>query len=196
MAFNNSLSALRRIGRSMVLPVDRIKDICKKVLTGRNIEYVLDFGSGTLFWADWFIKEFKSNVYAIDTYYDCIMMPGKDNIVYYSDLSICLNENKYFSLVWVCDVLHHLSPLDVDSFLGRICNKTDIMIIKDIDADHKFGNYINKMHDKIINSETVYSIYPKDLIHRLKLYGFKTSYYYIPKICYPHFILIGIHGKR
>ena len=194
MAFNNFLSSMRRIGRNIVLPVDRIKTICKKTLTGKNIEHILDFGSGTLFWTDWFIKEFKSHVYAVDTYYDNIMMPVNDNTTYYSSLSTCLNENNYFSLIWVCDVLHHLPHLDVDSFLKKTCNKTDIMIIKDIDANHKFGNFINKLHDKIINSETVYNIDPNGLIHNLESCGFKTSYYYTPKFLYPHFVVIGMRG--
>jgi len=191
MAFGNFLSSMRRPGRSIVLPVERIKEICKKSLTEKNMVRVLDFGSGTLFWTDWFIEEFKSKVCAVDAYYGSNMIPENDNITYYSDLSVCLNGNSHFSLVWACDVLHHLSPLDMDFFLLNTLERTDIMIIKDIDANHKFGNFINKWHDKIINNETVHNIDPNILMHNLKSFGFKTAYYYLPKFFYPHFMIIG-----
>ena len=192
MAFGNSLSLIRKMGRSIVLPVDTIKTICKRVLKGKNIERILDFGSGTLFWTDLFIKELKCNVCAVDKYYDGLMMPVNDNMKYYSSLSACFIENSHFSFIWVCDVLHHLSPLDMDFFFKETCNRTDIMIIKDIDANHKFGNSINRLHDKIINRETVHNIDPDCLMHNMESFGYKTTYYYIPKIFYPHFMVIGI----
>jgi hypothetical protein len=119
-------------------------------------------------------------------------MPEKDNIVCYSDLSMCLLENEYFSFVWACDVLHHLPPSDSNAFLKEICNRTDVLIIKDIDATHKFGNFMNKIHDKIINKETTYNIYPDKISALLELYGFETSYRFIPKAWYPHFIVVAI----
>ena len=192
MAFNNSLASIRRLGRNAILPVDTIKSICRKTLEDRNIKTVLDFGSGALFWSNWFVKEFKIKVYAVDTYYNTAIMPQNDAIIYYFNLSTCLSENSEISFVWVCDVLHHLSPSDSDVFLKEICERTDIIIIKDIDATHRFGNFMNKMHDKIVNNETVYNIYPVKIKNLLETNGFKTSYYFVPKIWYPHFILIAI----
>ena len=49
--------------------------------------------------------------------------------------------------------------------IRKICTKTDVIIIKDIDANHKFGNFMNRVHDKIINGETIYDIYPEKIIH-------------------------------
>ena len=195
MAFNNLFASMRKIGREIVLPADRIKIICRKALAGKGIKTILDFGSGTLFWTDWFIQEFKSKVYAVDVYYSNAIMPIRDKVIYYSDVSKCLQENAEISLVWVCDVLHHLQPSDTDIFLKGICNKTDIIIIKDIDANHKFGNYMNRMHDKIINKETIYDIYPEKIISFLKPIGYEASFIYIPKIWYPHFLLIAIRNN-
>ena len=195
MAFNNLFTSIRKTGRNVVLPVDRIKNICRKALIGKNIKTILDFGAGTLFWTDWFIQEFKSKVYAVDVYYDNATMPTRDNITYYSDVFACLQENTEISLVWACDVLHHLQPSNTDSFLKEICGKTDVIIIKNIDANHKFGNFMNRVHDKIINHETIYNIYPEKIISCFKSNGFETFYYYIPKIWYPHFILIAVRRE-
>ena len=195
MAFNDSLASMRKIGRNAVLPVDRIKAICREALANKNIKTVLDFGSGTLFWTNWFVQEFKAKVYAVDTYYNNATMPKNDNITYYSNLSTCLSENKEISFVWACDVLHHLSPSDMDNFLKEICDKADIVIIKDIDATHSFGNFMNKMHDKIINGETIYDICPDGIKNLLKANGFKSSYYFVPKMWYPHFVLVGVRER-
>ncbi|MDR2478149.1 MAG: hypothetical protein LBD48_02415 [Treponema sp.] len=180
MAFTDFLSSLRRFGRNIVLPVDGIKAICKNSLKGIPIETVLDFGSGTLFWSDWFIHEFKSAVYAVDTCYNTMAMPGKDNIMYYSGMDACLKEKTYFSLVWACDVLHHLSYSDCYSFQQEIVHKTDIIIIKDIDANNKLGNFMNVLHDRIINGEIVHKIYPDKLKDYFESEGFEKLSYSIP----------------
>ena len=190
MAFDGSL--IRKIGRNIVLPTDKIKTICRKALAGRDIRTVLDFGAGTLFWTDWFIQEFGSDVYAVDTCYDNFTMSINEKITCYSDLYICLEKNAHFSLVWACDVLHHLSYSDSDVFFEKICDKTNILIIKDIDANHSFGEFMNKIHDKVINGETTYRIFPEKLTDYFESQGFETSYYYVPKIWYPHFVLIAI----
>jgi hypothetical protein len=196
VAFNNQLALIRKIGRNAVLPVDGIKTICRETLADKNIKTVLDFGAGTLFWSYWFTKEFKITAYAVDVYYANAVMPENwgGGITCYSNLSTCLSENSEISFVWACDVLHHLSPLESDTFLKEICNKTNIIIIKDIDCRYRFGNFMNKMHDKIINGETIYDVCPNKLNISLKSYGFKTSYYYMPKIWYPHFILTAIRS--
>jgi hypothetical protein len=195
MAFNNLFASMRKKGREIVLPAGRIKNICRKTLAQKSIKTILDFGAGTLFWTNWFIEEFKSKVCAVDVYYSNTTMPTIDNVIYYSDVSKCLQENTEISFVWACDVLHHLQPSDMDAFLKEICNKTDIIIIKDIDANHKFGNYMNRMHDKIINKETIYDIYPEKIISYLKPMGYETSLYYIPKIWYPHFLFVAIRNN-
>jgi hypothetical protein len=58
----------------------------------------LDFGAGTLFWSDWFVEEFKGNVYAVDTYYKNINLQKKNNIFTYSDLDECLNSHNNYMM--------------------------------------------------------------------------------------------------
>jgi hypothetical protein len=150
----------------------------------------LDFGVGTFFWTDWFVQEFGCQMYAVDIYYKNIIIE-KQNVKCYSDFDKCLNDCKYFSVIFACDVLHHLSTIECEKFIEKIINKTKFIIIKDIDANHVFGNIMNKIHDKIINKEKVYDIDPNKIKKIFELYGYKTNYYYIPKLWYSHFLIIG-----
>jgi hypothetical protein len=67
-----------------------------------------------------------------------------------------------------------------------------MIIIKDIDKNHTFGNFMNKVHDKIINNENIHNIDPNKIEEVLIQNGYKTQYYYIPKLWYPHFMVIGV----
>jgi 2-polyprenyl-3-methyl-5-hydroxy-6-metoxy-1,4-benzoquinol methylase len=187
-----SHSDLRKYFRNIVLPTIEIKGIIKESLKGIPMDSVLDFGAGTLFWSDWFVEEFKCNVYAVDTYYKNINLQKKNNIFTYSDLDECLNSHNNYSVVWACDVLHHLKDDEGELFLQKIVNNTGVVIIKDIDANHLFGNFMNKLHDKIINHEKVGNVSPIRISESLERNKFKTMYYYIPKLWYPHFLIIGI----
>jgi len=62
-------SSLRKFFRNVVLPVEKIRKIIVNVLSGIEINSILDFGSGTLFWTEWFLNKFKSKMYAVDKYY-------------------------------------------------------------------------------------------------------------------------------
>jgi cyclopropane fatty-acyl-phospholipid synthase-like methyltransferase len=190
MSFNNYLTSLRKLGRSVILPVKAIKKLCYPFLLTNPSKTVLDFGSGTLFWTDWFVAEGNCNVCAVDTYYRNTIMPPKRNVTYYADINHALHDVPFFDLVWTCDVLHHLSSADCADFLQKVTTKTNSIIIKDIDARHKFGNFMNKLHDKIINSETVYDVDPYQIKAYFESCGFDVAYYFIPKIWYPHFMLI------
>jgi hypothetical protein len=183
-------SDLRKYFRNIVLPVTEIKNIIRKYI--KNIDSVLDFGAGTLFWSEWFADEFNCKVYAVDTYYKNIKLQKQNNIFTYSDLDECLSGCNKYSAVWACDVLHHLKESEAEMFLQKIVNKTDVVIIKDIDVNHPFGNLMNKMHDMIINHENVENVNPLKIAERLKENNFKTVYSYIPKLWYPHFLLIGM----
>jgi hypothetical protein len=66
---------------------------------------------------------------------------------------------------------------------------TDIIIIKDIDARHSFGNFMNRLQDKVVNGETVYDVDPGKLKAYFELRGFTVSYYFKRRFWYPHFIL-------
>jgi hypothetical protein len=130
-------------------------------------------------------------VYAIDIYYQKVEIQ-KQNTKCYSNLMDCFNDCNEFSLVWVCDVLHHLPQLEYENFFGTIINKTKFIIIKDIDSNHIFGNFMNRMHDKIINREEIYNINPDKIKKYLEDFNYKVQYHYIPKLWYPHFLIVGI----
>ena len=183
-------SLLRKFFRNVVLPVEKIKKICRDVFLSTETSSILDFGAGTFFWTDWFVHEFGCQIYAIDVYYKNLTFE-KQNVKCYSDFDKCLDECKEFSVVFACDVLHHLSEIECEQFIKKVIDKTKIIIIKDIDANHVFGNFMNKIHDKIINKEEVYNIYPNKIRNTFESYGYKIQYYYIPKLWYPHFLLIG-----
>lgn len=67
----------------------------------------------------------------------------------------------------------------------------DYVIIKDIDCNHKFGNFMNRMHDRIINHERIMDVDPMKLIELLEKRGFEVKKIYLPKLWYPHFLLIA-----
>jgi hypothetical protein len=190
--FTDFLSSVRKRFRGVVLPVREIKTVCRKHLSGKPVSPVLDFGSGTLFWSEWFVHEFDSTVCAVDPYYKNANMPEKEKIFYYSDIRQCFEDYPNPSLVWACDVLHHLSKPDYTDFLDQATRRATIIIIKDIDRHHTFGNFMNRMHDKIINQEDIQDIDPDEIKDKLTANGFETFYYYLPKLWYPHFILAGI----
>lgn len=54
-------------------------------------------------------------------------MKPKNNINYYSNISLCFTEHLEFSFIWACDVLHHLSPADYKIFLESAIKKTKIL---------------------------------------------------------------------
>jgi hypothetical protein len=172
--FTDFLSSFRKFCRQIVLPVKKIKTICMKHLSENDICSVLDFGAGTLFWTDWFLDEFKCTVYAVDPYYEKCENIKKENVVYYYDVNKYFEDHSKISLIWACDVLHHLSNYDYENFFKKSIKRTNIMIIKDIDMYHKFGNFMNRMHDKIINKENINNIDPKYIKNILEGNGFET----------------------
>jgi len=94
-------SSWRKFFRKIVLPVEKNKKIIINALTGIEIDSVLDFGSGTFFWTDWFLTDFNCKIFAVDKYYkEKVML--KD------------------------DVLHHLESVEYETFFEKIINKEDI----------------------------------------------------------------------
>jgi len=189
MPFNNLFQKTRQVGRKIVLPVDNIKTIITSILVDIDVKAIIDFGAGTLFWSKWFYQKYRCRVLAVDLFYDELII--NDGVKCYKTLSDCFMNTQEITLAFTSDVLHHLSPSAVSGFLEEISERINIIIIKDIDANYKFGNLLNKIHDRIINQEKIWDIYPEKLSDQLKIKGFKTKYYFIPKLWYPHFILIG-----
>jgi uncharacterized protein YneR len=147
-------------------------------------------GRSTVLPINWFATEFGCDVYARDIYYkDTAVKRGKIRL--YSQLDTCLSDVDSFSLVWACDVLHHLSKAERDDFLAKVIDKTDVIIIKDIDMRHAFGNFMNRVHDRLINGEVINDVNPIELERYFQSFGFTAEYLYMPKLWRPHFMLIA-----
>jgi hypothetical protein len=121
--FTGFLSSVRKICRQIVLPSNKIKEICKEYLSGKNISSVLDFGSGTLYWSEWFAGEFNCIVYAVDSYYGNYKIPGKKNIICHNDINKFFESCPNLSVIWACDVLHHLPEANYNRFLKESIRK-------------------------------------------------------------------------
>jgi len=190
--FPPHFSLLHWIGRDFVSPKTKMKKVIREVLSELpEISAIMDFGSGTLVWADYFVKEYGCPVYAVDTYYSVFTPEQRKNIVYYTDFKTCCDDRSGagFSCVWACDVFHHI-PHDVfEDFMKTIVRYTDTILIKDNDSNHRLGFFMNRMHDRIINGEKIYDVYPDKIARFLQSEGFETQYYYMPKLWFPHFML-------
>lgn len=71
MSFKSYNGMLRKFGRQVVLPVNKIKNILKEEIfnSENTVDICVDFGAGTLFWAEW-LKRFVTKMYAVDIIYD------------------------------------------------------------------------------------------------------------------------------
>jgi hypothetical protein len=192
------INTLKYHGRGVVLPVNEIKDITRRVFTNHNISHVVDFGSGTLFWSEYFADEPDGpniNVTAVDT---CYVMnpppPHSSRISTHTDivevLASPLPEGK--NAIFMCDVIHHLPPEFWGIILPRILTLFDVVVIKDIDQNRKFGNFCNRMHDRVINGEKIHDVDPVQTENALKQAGFSTKSKALPKLWYPHFVVVGV----
>lgn len=191
MAFTTTFRSLRRVGRKVVLPSDKIKEIVKSQIPLIN-GGIIDLGAGTQYWSNWLRDAYQTRVYAVDSYYK-----EKQNceMPQYTDYFKCIEEIDAKAL-WCCDVLHHL---DIE-FKNRVIDSIEDVgyewiIIKDIDCRRKFGNFMNRVHDRIINHERIGDIDPKKLESELQNIDYEVKFYYLPKLWYPHFLLIA-HKKK
>lgn len=206
----HSLDTLRKIGRGYVLPTQEIKNLLDSYVRWEDLECVLDFGAGTLFWSEFFAKrlsQVRGGVIAIDSLYKTYKpTPTYPNITCLADLSSLrfgdatqsaqgaqsLDSYSHANILFFAsDVLHHLDSQSWQGILHTIAPHARYIVIKDIDATHRFGNFANAMHDLLINGERVRSIYPKALSAELEALGFGVQYFYLPKLWYPHFLLIA-----
>ena len=106
-----------------------------------------------------------------------------------------LNEVKIKAqLFFASDVMHHISEEEELELLSKLDSK--YIVIKDINANYRFGNFANRMHDLIINHEKVRDIYPKNLEKILRNKGYELEIFHIRKLWYPHFLLIGVRDER
>ena len=131
----------------------------------------------------------SGKVFAIDSIYATFTPHTKcENIAFEADF-FALLERQSVDLVFMSDVLHHLSS-EFRTKLLQSAASVPFVVIKDIDARHKFGNFMNATHDLLINGERVQSVYPQHLREFFTQNGYKSEYFYLPKLWYPHFLLV------
>jgi len=191
MAFTNKMELIRYYGRKLVLPSNEIKEIVAKEVFKDEMTRrggIIDFGAGTLYWSKW-ISQYVKTVVAVDVYYKEGI--NAEGIILRTQLSDALKEmNNKPHMIWLSDVLHHLTEEDHTEVL-KVFSEMDYVMIKDVDCNHKFGNFMNRVHDRVINHEKIRDVNPVELADRLKKYGFKVNKFYLPKLWYPHFLLIA-----
>jgi len=155
---------------------------------------VLDFGSGTLFWSEWFQETFDTKVLAFDIAYKNRKILEKlnnknENISCSYDFDDI--KNKKFDTIFACDVLHHVGYKGLFGVLEDFSKMSNFIVIKDIEANDKIGNLQNKIHDFLINREIVCDIYSSELVKFFEDKGFQVHCSLHKKLGYPHFLLIA-----
>jgi len=192
------MDTLKYYGRGVVLPVNEMKALIEQDLCNRDVKTIVDFGSGTLFWSQYFADDLGFRVLAVDNRY-LSAMPYNDspNIVLNTDiLDVLANLKKEENnAIFICDVIHHLPPELWQTILPQLAVLFDVIIIKDIDATCKVGNFLNKMHDRIINGEKIENVYPETIMEHLADKGLNLTRKALPKLWYPHFFIIATKGQ-
>jgi SAM-dependent methyltransferase len=187
---------LKYHGRKLVLPADEMKREIEGVMHG--VKNVLDFGSGTLFWSKYFAEKFDAKVFAADISYG-LHSPhnGNPNISLHGDIlkTLPLIPADEKNAVFICDVIHHLTPDFWKEILPELSALFDVIIIKDIDSKYKFGNFCSALHDRIINFTNFENVYPLEIEHHLLNAGFDVKITKMHKLWYPHFMLTARSHK-
>jgi hypothetical protein len=194
------INTLKYYGRGVLLPVSKIKKTVKEVINQKRITAITDFGAGTLLWSNWFSYEFDIKISAVDTLYNAFHPENNDdNIAFFTDINAVIDMDAEARngkiAIFICDVIHHLPSDFWLSLMARICLIYDVIIIKDIDATHKFGNFCNRIHDLIVNNEKVQNVYPDAIEDWLKTSGYSINRQFIPKLWYPHFLIVGVKNS-
>ena len=189
---NKNIEKLRKLGRKIVLPIDEIKSILESKINFSKVENVIDFGAGTLLWSEYFANKVTGGVIARDRIYETYLPKIQSSKI---KIQTDLNEVRIKpDLFFASDVLHHISQIDSIQLLQSINAK--YIVIKDINANYKFGNFANRMHDLIINHEKIRDIYPNVIEKLLQKKGYSIEIFHIPKLWYPHFLLIGVRDEK
>jgi hypothetical protein len=204
------MTKLKYHGRGVVLPVYELKDIARRVLTKQGVSHIVDFGAGTLFWSEYFADELGLTVTAVDTFFEKNPPSGcSERISIHTDITEVLDEmskgdesgdsdkpERPKRAIFICDVIHHLPPALWARILPQITTLFDVVLIKDIDCNRAFGNFCNKMHDRIINGEKIHDVCPREIERELKKAGFATKSMALSKLWYPHFVAAGVKGVK
>lgn len=190
--FSDAFAALRRIGRTLVLPTEEIKKLVIRSIPELSGN-IVDVGAGTLYWSEWIVSQYGGRCLAVDTYYQAGQSSGHQDIMLYNDYFLCIEENPKSDMLWMCDVMHHLDNSIREKVLESIgSTEYRYIVIKDIDCGKKVGNMMNKLHDFLINREVVHDVDPRHIEMFLEQKGYDVRCYDIPKLWYPHFLMIAV----
>ena len=192
MPFINNFNGLRAKGRELVLPAKRIQDhMDLKLFYRKGIKSVTDFGAGTLYWTDYLLTRIPADkVFPVDVVFgdgEIRTTPQNARVACRSGLDGI--EAGPDALFFACDTLHHLGWEEWEHILHRYLPRYGHIVIKDIDCRHRFGNFMNRMHDKLINHESVRNVNPEYIAEELEEMGYECSCAYMPRLWYPHFLL-------
>lgn len=197
MSFKSNMGGMRALGRKVVLPADRIKKVMmEKLFDKYPIDGVIDFGAGTLYWSDWFhelMEKKDGKVYPVDIIFKEKRPDTKLKCyAYMDDLPDQIGAGVFF----ICDVIHHLSKEEWNLLRQKAVSKCDYIVIKDINCNYKFKNWMNKMHDRVINGEKIRDVDPDELKEDLRRQGYRCIYQNLHKLWYSHFLIIAVKKGR
>jgi len=217
MGFDNLLGGIRKKGRRVILPVSDIRSALLEAFSANNLK-IMDLGAGTLFWTEFIANNAAGNyeLYAVDPVYgessfDITALNAyglnfckdsqKANSIYsadkasgkiflYGSAEDAFRDCEVFDIAFICDTIHHLNVDVWERIFDILMDSTGVFIIKDINANKQLGNWLNKVHDKVINKEDIVDVYPDEIRKKLLQKGFSVSpVQHIPKLWYPHFLL-------
>ncbi len=188
MGFAEYNGKIRELGRAILLPTKKIKQIVVDSIAFDKIVQCVDFGAGTMYWSKWLARLCKS-VIAVDVIYDDSTKPETNNMICVKELSHVIEGKE--NCFWICDVLHHLNPIFRKQLVNEVSEKFDYIVIKDIDCNKKFGNMMNHIHDRVINGERINDVDPNLIANCLKQRGYSVDYWYLPRLWYPHFLIVA-----
>ena len=229
MGFENLMNGLRKRGRKFVLPIEEVGTVLSSSLKNpskKDCLKVIDFGSGTLFWTEFMMKNItcRYEIYAVDPIYGkssfdissikpeaapFVKISDKDNlsiaeantkngrIFLLDDIEKIPDICERFDLMFMCDVIHHLEAPYWERIFDLFLQRVDTFVIKDINAHQKIGNTLNKLHDKLINGENIVDVYPDTIRNKFIEKDFSVSdIKLVPKLWYPHFIIKADSNKK
>lgn len=200
MAFESNLGGIRALGRNVILPAKEIKKLLKEEFFCKYpIHKVIDFGAGTLYWSNWFQEIVGRNeegkVYPVDIIFK-ENMPDIKMLCYSSMDEIPKEEIDASVLFFICDVIHHLPAEAWERIKEQVFKQCNFIVIKDINCHYRFKNWMNKMHDRIINGEKIHDVDPEIIIEDLQKHGYKCLYKNMHKLWYSHFIILAVKKVR
>lgn len=195
MSFKSYNGVIRRLGRGVVLPVGRIKAVVEQEVFSEvrhPVKLCVDFGAGTRFWSDW-LRTKCGCTFAVDVIYDSFQ--ERNGVICVKTLQEAEErfpdsgmEGKLF---WASDVFHHLNQELIRGLLENATQSYEWIIIKDINCHKKFGNMMNRLHDRFLNHEEVIDIDPEAISRDLESKGFAVRFYEMRRLWYPHFLIVA-----